>query len=139
MPKPKHNTGLILSLPANQDWDRLFTFYQPDATASDDSNNYGVLAATDKVHFEMWPATETGKTPTLSFSDAASSPNSRVVIDTRGTEGVAPAKVTVKVTDTDMNIAVGTYRYHVLHEDVSDDNRLHVVCHGTVEVLPGPI
>jgi hypothetical protein len=134
--QPVFNLGEVAQIPARSPWDLQFTLYQPDAESTAATYS-AVIAATDVVRFRLWTTNDT--TPLITATDATpSGGGTSVTINTRGVSETTPARVTVKLSATDTDQAVGTYNFLVDVMDDSDSDRYQPACRGTIKLTNAP-
>lgn len=135
MTTPEFDLGRVANIPARRDWDLEITLYTPDATA--ESAAYAtVLAGGDLVRFQLWAVA--GEEPIIEATDITPSANgTSIVIETRGEEDTTPARVTIKLTAADTDIAASTYNFILDVQDASD-NRWQPACQGKIRITPTP-
>jgi hypothetical protein len=134
--QPIFDLGCVDRIPARSPWDMEFTMYEPDATSTDVGYS-AVIAATDKVRFRLWSANDS--TPLISAVDGTpSGGGTSVTIETRGTVNTTPARVTVKLSATDTDLALGSYGFLLDVMDDSDSDRYQPACRGTIKITSSP-
>lgn len=93
------------------------------------------IEAADDVRFKLSAITAgvIGSTPTLDFSKDAPSANGSTVT----VASVNPANGQIILDGLDTKLLLGKHAYEVNLKDVSDSNKLKVICRGQIEFLKG--
>ena len=134
--QPVFSLGNVSSIPARSAWDLTATLYLPSAT-SNAVAYAAVIANDDVVRFRLFSGDDT--TALLTATNATPSTNgTTVTIDTRGVVATTPAAVTIKLSATDTDRAVGSYEFLLDVQDISDGSRWQPACRGTIAIESGP-